>query len=44
MLKAEWAEIMRAHGGEAARILESSRNRLKPYFEAPILRSMFGSI
>ena len=43
MLKAEWAEIMRAHGGEAARILESSRNRLKPYFEAPILRRMFGS-
>lgn len=41
-LKAEWVEILKAHG-EAARILESSRNRLKPYFEAPILRRMFGT-
>ena len=43
LLKAEWQEIMRAHGGEATRILESSRNRLKPWFEAPVLRRMFGS-
>lgn len=43
LLKAEWAEILRAQGGEAARILESSRNRLKPWFEAPVLRRMFGS-
>ncbi len=42
LLKAEWAEIQK-HAGEAARILESSRNRLKPYFEAPILRRMFGA-
>ncbi len=43
MLRAEWAEIMQARGGEAGRILESSRNRLKPFFENPILRCMFGS-
>lgn len=43
LLQAEWAEIMKAHGMEAMRILESSRNRLKPYFEAPILRRMFGA-
>jgi hypothetical protein len=43
LLKAEWQEIMSARGGEATRILDSSRNRLKPYFEAPILQRMFGS-
>src|SRR2546422_1053502 len=32
LLKAEWDEILRAHGSEATRILESTRNRLKPYF------------
>lgn len=44
LLQAEWREIMQARGGEATRILESSRNRLKPYFEAPILRRMFGTV
>jgi len=43
LLRAEWAEIIHARGGEAGRILESSRNRLKPFFENPILRSIFGS-
>lgn len=43
LLKAEWAEILRAHGAEATRVLESTRNRLKPYFESDILRRMFGS-
>lgn len=43
LLKAEWDEILRAHGSEATRILESTRNRLKPYFESDILRRMFGS-
>jgi TraM recognition site of TraD and TraG len=43
LLKAEWAEIMQARGVEAMRLLESSRNRLKPYFEAPVLRNMFGA-
>ena len=42
-LKYEWQEIMGARSGEAARILESTRNRLKPYFESDILRRMFGS-
>lgn len=43
LLRAEWQEIMQARGGEAGRILESSRNRLKPFFENPILRCIFGS-
>ncbi len=42
-LKVEWEEIHRSKGGEATRILDSSRNRLKPYFESSILRRMFGS-
>ena len=42
-LKAEWEEISRARGQEATRILDSSRNRLRPYFESDILRRMFGS-
>jgi hypothetical protein len=43
LLKGEWDEILRAHGSEATRTLESTRNRLKPYFESDILRRMFGS-
>lgn len=43
LLRAEWQEISEARGQEATRILESSRNRLKPWFEAPVLRSMFGT-
>ncbi|CAK9076189.1 TraG-D_C domain-containing protein (Fragment) [Durusdinium trenchii] len=42
-LKAEWDDIYKARGGEAQRILDSSRNRLKPYFESDILRRMFGA-
>ena len=42
MLRAEWAEIMNARGGDAGRILESSRNRIKLFHEFPILRSIFG--
>jgi hypothetical protein len=41
-LKYEWQEVIDAKG-EASRLLESTRNRLKPYFESEILRSMFGS-
>lgn len=41
-LQAEWAEINAARG-EAARVLESTRNRLKPYFESSILRRMFSA-
>ena len=42
-LRAEWEEIRNARGQEAMRILDSSRNRLKPYFESVILRRMFGA-
>ncbi len=41
-LQAEWREIMRG-GQDAVRILDSSRNRLRPYFTSDILRRMFGS-
>jgi hypothetical protein len=43
LLQAEWDEIMKARGSEASRILESARNRLKPFHESPILRHMFGA-
>lgn len=42
-LQLEWAEILQARGGEAAKMLESTRNRLKPYFESPLLKYMFGA-
>lgn len=42
-LRCEWAELIEARGSEVVRILESTRNRLKPYFESDILRRMFGS-
>lgn len=41
-LRYEWDELIRSRSGEVVRILESSRNRLKPYFESVILRRMFG--
>jgi hypothetical protein len=43
-LQAEWREIYDARSAEATRILDSSRNRLKPFFESGILRRMFGSV
>jgi hypothetical protein len=42
-LRYEWNEIMQSRSGEVVRILESTRNRLRPYFEQVILRRMFGS-
>lgn len=42
-LHAEWSDLLDARSGEASRILESSRNRLKPFYESQILRLMFGS-
>ncbi len=42
LLKAEFNELQTARG-EAGRMLEAPRNRLKPYIEMPILRNMFGS-
>lgn len=44
LLRAEWMEIQNARGGEAGRILESSRNRIKLFHEFPILRGIFGSV
>ena len=41
-LQAMWAEILQARGSEAVRILESTRNRLAPFFDSGILRRMFG--
>ena len=38
----QWQQILAAKGGEAVRILESTRNRLDPFFESPNLRMMFG--
>lgn len=43
LLQYEWQELIRARSAEVSRMLESARNRLKPYFESPILRSMFGA-
>lgn len=42
-LQAMWAEILQARGSEAVRILESTRNRLAPFFDSGILRRMFGA-
>lgn len=44
-LQAEWAELTGPgrSSAEAQRTLDSSRNRLKPYFESDILRRMFGT-
>lgn len=42
-MKCEWSELIDARSSEVVRILESTRNRLKPYFESDILRRMFGS-
>ena len=42
-LAAEWTEITQSRGQESLRILDSSRNRLRPYFDSDILRRMFGA-
>lgn len=42
-IKYEWHELLSARGSEAIRILESTRNRLDPYFRSIILKRMFGS-
>jgi len=42
-LQGQWSEILNARGSEPVRILESTRNRLAPFFESGILRRMFGS-
>ena len=42
-LRSEWQELIGSRSAEVLRTLESSRNRLKPYFESDILRRMFGA-
>ncbi len=42
-IKNEWQEILRSRGNEAIRILESTKNRLDPFFRSIILKRMFGS-
>lgn len=42
-LASHWGDILRARGSEATRILESTRNRLDPFFNSTCLRRMFGS-
>lgn len=42
-LRYEWEELIGSRSAEVLRTLESSRNRLKPYFESDILRRMFGA-
>ena len=37
-----WKQILKSGGNEAMRILESTRNRLDPFFRSPNLRLMFG--
>ena len=43
LLKCEWQELLQTRGGEVGRILEAARNRMKPYYEFPNLRHMFGT-
>jgi hypothetical protein len=42
-IRNHWMEILNARGSAATTILESTRNRLDPFFESPILKMMFGS-
>ena len=42
-IRHQWSEILNARGSEATRILESTRNRLDPFFESVCLKQMFGS-
>jgi len=42
-LQYEWQELVGAKSAEVTRILESTRNRLKPFYESPVLRNMFGA-
>ncbi len=42
-LRVEWELIIKATGNQAEIQLESTRNRLKPFFDCPGLRAMFSS-
>jgi len=39
-----WSEILGAKGNESIRLLESTRNRLAPFFDSGILRRMFSCV
>lgn len=41
-LRYEWSDLVQTRSTEVSRILDSSRNRLKPFFESPVLKQMFG--
>ncbi len=43
-LRGVWAEVLQARGNEAVRLLESTRNRLAPFFDSGILRRMFSAV
>ncbi len=42
-LQHEWNELLRVRGSEPTRILDSTRNRLHPFFESDVLRRIFGT-
>jgi hypothetical protein len=42
-LRNEWAEILKAGLRERIHALDSTRNRLNPYFTCPVLNNMFSS-
>lgn len=42
-IKYEWLEILNSRGNEAIKTLDSTRNRLDPFFRSIILKRMFGS-
>jgi hypothetical protein len=39
----EWGDLLRGSSNQVLQTLDSTRNRLKPFFDAPALRYMFGS-
>jgi hypothetical protein len=43
-LRCMWSDILRARSNESMRLLESTRNRLAPFFDCGILRRMFSCV
>lgn len=42
-IASHWTQILKASGSEAVKILESTRNRFDPFYEAPQAKRIFGS-
>ena len=42
-LQYEWQEVLRSSPQDVTRLLESTRNRMQPYFQSDVLRRLFGS-